>query len=166
MLYEGSARGRRQALFNSEVADRAALAKEQNANAYEEIKAGHTSTGIERTRTDQLLRRASSTWSTRQDLKQQEEFDRARDLSRQLALEGMRKSNAQRAQNKQLAEAILNDSNLQRQAAGNVYLDENGNNLGMDAALATAIATTRSETGKSIDEAQQIMKHFKMNSSQ
>lgn len=165
-LYEGSARGRRQALFNSEVADKAALAKEQNANAYEEIKAGYTSTGIERTRTDRLLRRASSTWSTRQDLKQQEAADQVRDLSRQLALEGMRKSNAQRAQNKQLAEAILNNNELQKQAAGNVYVDENGNNLGMDAALATAIATTRSETGKSIDEAQQIMKHFKMNSSQ
>ena len=88
-------------------------------------------------------------------------MDEAEETTRNLALEGIRKSNAQRAQNKKLAEDVLNIPEYQEIAGGNVYVDEHGNNLGMDAALATAVAASRGETAKSIEEAHQVINHFK-----
>ena len=90
-------------------------------------------------------------------------MDEAEEATRTLALEGIRKSNAQRAQNKKLADNVLNNDEYQRIAGGNVYVDEHGNNLGMDAALATAVAASRGETAKSIEEAHQVINHYKFN---
>ena len=90
-------------------------------------------------------------------------MDEAEETTRTLALEGIRKSNAQRAQNKKLADNVLNNDEYQRIAGGNVYVDEHGNNLGMDAALATAVAASRGETAKSIEEAHQVINHYKFN---
>lgn len=163
--YEASRIGKKQAMFSKRVADEAGLAAAEADSLYGEMKAGRSPV-IDRSATEKLGRRLSASYSIKKDLEMQREADKVRSLSEKLALEGMRKSNAQRAQNKQLAEAILNNADYQRQAAGNVYLDENGNNLGMDAALATAISATRKETTQSIEEANEIMKHYKFNASQ
>lgn len=168
--YEASSRGKRQTMFSKRVADEAGLAAAEADSLYGEMKAGRATGIADRSMLEKAGRRLSASYSIRKDLEAQletqREADAVKSLSERLALEGMRKSNAQRAQNKQLAEAIINNEDYQRQAAGNVYLDDNGNNLGMDSALATAIATTRSETAKSIEEANEIMKHYKFNASQ
>ena len=87
-------------------------------------------------------------------------MDTFNDLETSIAAEGLRKSNAQRQLNKKFAEDLLSNSTLQNQAAGNV------SPYGKEAALASAISTTRSETSKSIEEAHQIMKHHKLSSGQ
>lgn len=163
--YEASRIGKKQAMFSKRVADEAGLAAAEADSLYGEMKAGRSPV-IDQSATEKLGRRLSASYSSKKDLEMQRQADKVRSLSEKLAIEGMRKSNAQRAQNKQLAEAILNNPEYQRQAAGNVYLDGNGNNLGMDAALATAISTTRKETAQSIEEADAVMKHYKLTSSQ
>ena len=62
------------------------------------------------------------------------------------------------------AEQLINSKELQEKAGGHVFKDANGNLIGANAALASAIATSRSEYAKSVDEAHQIMKHYKLSS--
>lgn len=129
----------------------------QDENRYAEAVQGYAPSDIRQSLPDRALQRVSTRWANRQ----QQFMDEAEEATRNLALEGIRKSNAQRAQNKKLADDVLNSSEYQRMAAGNVYVDEHGNNLGMDAALATAVAASRGETAKSIEEAHQVINHFK-----
>lgn len=129
-------------------------------NRYEEAKAGGRPADIGRSFSDRTLRRFSSKYSARADLKQQQFNDEAQELSQNLALQGIRKSNAQRQQNRLLAKSMLENEAYLNMAAGSVY------EQGRDAALATAISSTRSETAKSIEEAGQILKHFNVSSEQ
>ena len=129
----------------------------QDENRYAEAVQGHVPSDITQSLPDRALQRVSTRWANRQ----QQFMDEAEETTRNLALEGIRKSNAQRAQNRKLAEDVLTNSEYQRMAGGNVYVDEHGNNLGMDAALATAVAASRGETSKSIEEAHQVINHFK-----
>lgn len=156
---------KREDLHTKQAKRQAEVLAAQDENRYAEAVQGHVPSDITRSAPDRALRRLSAQWSTRQDLRQhlqyQQFMDEAEEATRNLALEGIRKSNAQRAQNKKLAEDILDNDTYQRMAGGNVYVDEHGNNLGMDAALATAVAASRGETAKSIEEAHQVINHFK-----
>lgn len=84
----------------------------------------------------------------------------AQDATQMLAVEGFRKANAQRSLNNQLAENMLANQELRKQAGG-IYGD-----LGADSALASAINTMRSEYGKSVEEGRQISKHFNLSAEQ
>ena len=112
----------------------------------------------------------SATYATRQDLKahqQQTTFmNDIKDLETEIATAGLIKNNAQRQQHSEFAEQLKNSKELQEKAGGNVFKDANGNLIGVNAALASAIATSRSEYAKSVDEAHQIMKHYKLSAGQ
>lgn len=148
---------KREDLHAKQAKKHAEVLAAQDENRYAEAVQGHVPSDIRQSLPDRALQRVSTRWANRQ----QQFMDEAEETTRNLALEGIRKSNAQRAQNRKLAEDVLTNSEYQRMAAGNVYVDEHGNNLGMDAALATAVAASRGETSKSIEEAHQVINHFK-----
>ena len=156
-VYGGSNLHKREDLHAKQAKRQAEVLAAQDENRYAEAVQGHVPSDIKQSLPDRALQRVSTRWANRQ----QQFMDEAEEATRNLALEGIRKSNAQRAQNKKLAEDILNNDTYQRMAGGNVYVDEHGNNLGMDAALATAVAASRGETAKSIEEAHQVINHFK-----
>ena len=148
---------KREDLHAKQAKKHAEVLAAQDENRYAEAVQGHVPSDIRQSLPDRALQRVSTRWANRQ----QQFMDEAEETTRNLALEGIRKSNAQRAQNRKLAEDVLTNSEYQRMAGGNVYVDEHGNNLGMDAALATAVAASRGETAKSIEEAHQVINHFK-----
>ena len=156
-VYGGSNLHKREDLHAKQAKRQAEVLAAQDENRYAEAVQGHVPSDIRQSLPDRALQRVSTRWANRQ----QQFMDEAEETTRNLALEGIRKSNAQRAQNRKLAEDVLTNSEYQRMAGGNVYVDEHGNNLGMDAALATAVAASRGETAKSIEEAHQVINHFK-----
>ena len=156
-VYGGSNLHKREDLHAKQAKRQAEVLAAQDENRYAEAVQGYAPSDIRQSLPDRALQRVSTRWANRQ----QQFMDEAEETTRNLALEGIRKSNAQRAQNKKLAEDILDNDTYQRMAGGNVYVDEHGNNLGMDAALATAVAASRGETAKSIEEAHQVINHFK-----
>lgn len=158
-VYGQSNLHKREDLHAKQAKRQAEVLAAQDENRYAEAVQGYAPSDIKQSLPDRALQRVSTRWANRQ----QQFMDEAEEATRNLALEGIRKSNAQRAQNKKLAEDVLNSSEYQRMAAGNVYVDEHGNNLGMDAALATAVAASRGETAKSIEEAHQVINHYKFN---
>jgi hypothetical protein len=84
----------------------------------------------------------------------------AQDTTRNLAIEGLRNKNAERVLNRQFAESMMKSQDLQARAGGIAGSD------GADSSLASAIATMRSDYGKSVEEAHQIIKHFNLSSEQ
>ena len=158
-VYGGSNLHKREDLHAKQAKRQAEVLAAQDENRYAEAVQGYAPSDIRQSLPDRALQRVSTRWANRQ----QQFMDEAEEATRNLALEGIRKSNAQRAQNKKLADDVLTNSEYQRMAGGNVYVDEHGNNLGMDAALATAVAASRGETAKSIEEAHQVINHFKFN---
>ena len=158
-VYGQSNLHKREDLHAKQAKRQAEVLAAQDENRYAEAVQGYAPSDIRQSLPDRALQRVSTRWANRQ----QQFMDEAEEATRNLALEGIRKSNAQRAQNKKLADDVLTNSEYQRMAGGNVYVDEHGNNLGMDAALATAVAASRGETAKSIEEAHQVINHFKFN---
>ena len=156
-VYGRSNLHKREDLHTKQAKKHAEVLAAQDENRYAEAVQGYAPSDIRQSLPDRALQRVSTRWANRQ----QQFMDEAEEATRNLALEGIRKSNAQRAQNKKLAEDVLDNDTYQRMAGGNVYVDEHGNNLGMDAALATAVAASRGETSKSIEEAHQVINHFK-----
>ena len=156
-VYGQSNLHKREDLHAKQAKRQAEVLAAQDENRYAEAVQGYAPSDIKQSLPDRALQRVSTRWANRQ----QQFMDEAEETTRNLALEGIRKSNAQRAQNKKLADDVLTNSEYQRMAGGNVYVDEHGNNLGMDAALATAVAASRGETAKSIEEAHQVINHFK-----
>lgn len=158
-IYGRSNLHKREDLHAKQAKRQAEVLAAQDENRYAEAVQGYAPSDIKQSLPDRALQRVSTRWANRQ----QQFMDEAEETTRTLALEGIRKSNAQRAQNKKLADNVLNNDEYQRIAGGNVYVDEHGNNLGMDAALATAVAASRGETAKSIEEAHQVINHYKFN---
>lgn len=120
------------------TADQVELEKARLDNRYEEFKAG------------------TAPQALRQNNAMLEEMRRAQEITRDISVEGLRKSNAQRVLNQQFAENMLSNSDIQR-VAGGIYGD-----LGIDAAKASATSIMRSEEAKSIQESTELMKHFKL----
>ena len=151
---------------------RAELLSEQDSNRYLEAAQGHapSDTYDKRPLYDRALRGVSATYAIRQDLKEHKKqtdfMNDISDLETKIATEGLIKNNAQRQQHSNFANQLLNNKDLREKAGGHVLVDDKGNLLGADAALASAISTNRSEFSKSVDEAHQIMKHYKLSSGQ
>ena len=170
--FRNTAKYKKSDLYARQASRRADLLSAQDDNRYTEATLGHapTDTYGKRPLYDRALRTVSATYATRQDLKahqQQTAFmNDIKDLETEIAVSGLIKNNAQRQQHSEFAEQLINSKELQEKAGGNVFKDANGNLIGANAALASAIATSRSEYAKSVDEARQIMKHYKLSAEQ
>ena len=146
------------------------LLSAQDDNRYLEATQGYMADDIydKRPAYDRALRVVSARYSTWRDAKsyqQQAQFmSDIKDLETEIAMAGLIKNNAQRQQHSEFAEQLINSKELREKAGGNVFKDANGNLIGANAALASAIATSRSEYAKSVDEARQIIKHYKLSS--
>ena len=149
---------------------RSELLSAQDDNRYLEATQGYMADDIydKRPAYDRALRVVSARYSTWRDAKsyqQQAQFmSDIKDLETEIAMAGLIKNNAQRQQHSEFAEQLINSKELREKAGGNVFKDANGNLIGANAALASAIATSRSEYAKSVDEARQIIKHYKLSS--
>lgn len=170
--FRNTARYKRSDLESRRANRRAELLSEQDSNRYLEATQGHapSDTYDKRSLYDRALRGVSATYATRQDLKahkkQTDFMNDISDMETKIATEGLIKNNAQRQQHSNFANQLLNNKDLREKAGGHVLVDDKGNLLGADAALASAISTNRSEFSKSVDEAHQIMKHYKLSSGQ
>ena len=170
--FRNTARYKKSDLYARQASRRSDLLSAQDDNRYTEATLGHAPDDIYEKRSlyDRALRNVSATYATRQDLKahqQQTAFmNDIKDLETEIATAGLIKNNAQRQQHSEFAEQLINSKELREKAGGHVLVDDKGNLLGADAALASAISTNRSEFSKSVDEAHQIMKHYKLSSEQ
>ena len=170
--FRDTARYKRLDLEARRANKRSELLSAQDDNRYLEATQGYMADDIydKRPAYDRALRTVSATYATRRDLKahqQQAQFmSDIKDLETEIAMAGLIKNNAQRQQHSEFAEQLINSKELREKAGGNVFKDANGNLIGANAALASAIATSRSEYAKSVDEAHQIMKHYKLSSGQ
>ena len=170
--FRNTAKYKKSDLYARQASRRSDFLSAQDDNRYLESTLGHAPDDIYEKRSlyDRTLRNVSATYATRQDLKahqQQTAFmNDIKDLETEIATAGLIKNNAQRQQHSEFAEQLKNSKELQEKAGGNVFKDANGNLIGANAALASAIATSRSEYIKSVDEAHQIMKNYKLSAEQ
>jgi len=170
--FRDTARYKRLDMSARQATRRADLLSAQDDNRYLEATQGYMADDIydKRPAYDRALRVVSARYSTWRDTKsyqQQAQFmSDIKDLETEIATAGLIKNNAQRQQHSEFAEQLINSKELREKAGGNVFKDENGNLIGANAALASAIATSRSEYAKSVDEARQIIKHYKLSSEQ
>ena len=170
--YKSTGRYKRLDMSARQATRRADLLSEQDSNRYLEATQGYMADDIydKRPHYDRALRAVSAKYSTWRDAKsyqQQAQFmSDIKDLETEIATAGLIKNNAQRQQHSEFAEQLINNKELREKAGGHVFTDENGNLIGANAALASAIATSRSEYAKSVDEARQIIKHYKLSSEQ
>ena len=170
--FRNTARYKKSDLYARQASRRSDFLSAQDDNRYLESTLGHTPDDIydKRSLYDRALRNVSATYATRQDLKAHQKqtafMNDLKDLETEIAVSGLIKNNAQRQQHSEFAEQLKNSKELQEKAGGNVFKDANGNLIGANAALASAIATSRSEYAKSVDEAHQIMKHYKLSAEQ
>ena len=168
--FRNTARYKRLDLEARRANKRSELLSAQDDNRYLEATQGYMADDIydKRPAYDRALRTVSATYATRRDLKahqQQTAFmNDIKDLETEIATAGLIKNNAQRQQHSEFADQLINSKELREKAGGHVFTDENGNLIGANAALASAIATSRSEYAKSVDEARQIIKHYKLSS--
>ena len=168
--FRNTARYKKSDLDARQASRRSDLLSAQDDNRYTEATLGHapTDTYGKRPLYDRALRGVSATYATRQDLKSHQKqtafMNDIKDLETEIAMAGLIKNNAQRQQHSEFAEQLINSKELREKAGGNVFKDANGNLIGANAALASAIATSRSEYAKSVDEARQIIKHYKLSS--
>lgn len=170
--YKSTGRYKRLDMSARQTARRADLLSAQDDNRYLEATQGYMADDIYNKQPfyDRALRAKSTKYSNWRDAKsyqQQAQFmSDIKDLETEIATAGLIKNNAQRQQHSEFAEQLINNKELREKAGGHVFTDENGNLIGANAALASAIATSRSEYAKSVDEAHQIMKHYKLSSGQ
>ena len=170
--FRDTARYKRLDMSARQATRRADLLSAQDDNRYLEATQGYMADDIydKRPHYDRALRAVSAKYSTWRDAKsyqQQAQFmSDIKDLETEIATAGLIKNNAQRQQHSEFAEQLINSKELREKAGGHVFTDENGNLIGANAALASAIATSRSEYAKSVDEARQIIKHYKLSSEQ
>lgn len=170
--FRDTARYKRLDLEARRANKRSELLSAQDDNRYLEATQGYMADDIydKRPAYDRALRVVSAKYSTWRDAKsyqQQAQFmSDIKDLETEIATAGLIKNNAQRQQHSEFAEQLINSKELREKAGGHVLKDGNGNLIGADTAFASAIATSRSEYAKSVDEARQIIKHYKLSSEQ
>ena len=163
--FRDTARYKKLDLDARQASRRADLLSAQDDNRYTEATLGHAPTDTYG-KYDRALRAKFTKYSNWRDAQQAQFTSDIKDLETEIATAGLIKNNAQRQQHSEFAEQLINSKELQEKAGGHVFKDANGNLIGANAALASAIATSRSEYAKSVDEAHQIMKHYKLSAGQ
>ena len=161
--FRGTDRYKRSDLEARRANKRSELLSAQDDNRYTEATLGHAPTDTYG-KYDRALRAKFTKYSNWRDAQQAQFMSDIKDLETEIATAGLIKNNAQRQQHSEFAEQLINSKELREKAGGNVFKDANGNLIGANAALASAIATSRSEYAKSVDEARQIIKHYKLSS--
>ena len=159
--FRDTARYKKLDLDARQASRRSDLLSAQDENRYTEATLGHAPTDTYG-KYDRALRAKFTKYSNWRDAQQAQFISEIKDLETEIAVSGLIKNNAQRQQHSEFAEQLINSKELRERAGGNVFKDANGNLIGANAALASAIATSRSEYAKSIDEARQIIKHYKL----
>ena len=159
--FRDTARYKKLDLDARQASRRADLLSAQDDNRYTEATLGHAPTDTYG-KYDRALRAKFTKYSNWRDAQQAQFMSEIKDLETEIAVSGLIKNNAQRQQHSEFAEQLINSKELREKAGGHVFKDANGNLIGANAALASAIATSRSEYAKSIDEARQIIKHYKL----
>ena len=163
--FRDTARYKKLDLEARQASRRADLLSAQDDNRYTEATLGHAPTDTYG-KYDRALRAKFTKYSNWRDAQQAQFMSDTKDLETEIAVSGLIKNNAQRQQHSEFAEQLINSKELREKAGGHVFKDANGNLIGANAALASAIATSRSEYAKSIDEARQIIKHYKLDAKQ
>ena len=163
--FRDTARYKKLDLEARQASRRADLLSAQDDNRYTEATLGHAPTDTYG-KYDRALRAKFTKYSNWRDAQQAQFMSEIKDLETEIAVSGLIKNNAQRQQHSEFAEQLINSKELREKAGGHVFKDANGNLIGANAALASAIATSRSEYAKSIDEARQIIKHYKLDAKQ
>ena len=163
--FRDTARYKKLDLDARQASRRADLLSAQDDNRYTEATLGHAPTDTYG-KYDRALRAKFTKYSNWRDAQQAQFMSEIKDLETEIATAGLIKNNAQRQQHSEFAEQLINSKELQEKAGGHVFKDANGNLIGANAALASAIATSRSEYAKSVDEAHQIMKNYKLSAGQ
>ena len=163
--FRDTARYKKLDLDARQASRRADLLSAQDDNRYTEATLGHAPTDTYG-KYDRALRAKFTKYSNWRDAQQAQFMSDTKDLETEIAVSGLIKNNAQRQQHSEFAEQLINSKELREKAGGHVFKDANGNLIGANAALASAIATSRSEYAKSIDEARQIIKHYKLDAKQ
>ena len=163
--FRDTARYKKLDLEARQASRRADLLSAQDDNRYTEATLGHAPTDTYG-KYDRALRAKFTKYSNWRDAQQAQFMSEIKDLETEIAVSGLIKNNAQRQQHSEFAEQLINSKELRERAGGNVFKDANGNLIGANAALASAIATSRSEYAKSVDEAHQIMKNYKLSAGQ
>lgn len=163
--FRDTARYKKSDLDARQASRRADLLSAQDDNRYTEATLGHAPTDTYG-KYDRALRAKFTKYSNWRDAQQAQFMSDIKDLETEIATAGLIKNNAQRQQHSEFADQLINSKELREKAGGNVLKDENGNLIGADTAFASAIATSRSEYAKSVDEARQIIKHYKLSSEQ
>ena len=163
--FRDTARYKKLDLDARQASRRADLLSAQDDNRYTEATLNHAPTDTYG-KYDRALRAKSTKYSNWRDAQQAQFISDIKDLETEIAVSGLIKNNAQRQQHSEFAKQLINSKELRGKAGGHVLVDDKGNLLGADAALASAISTNRSEFSKSVDEAHQIMKHYKLSSGQ
>lgn len=155
--YHESDMFKRHDLKSRHTNDQSELLNQQASNRYDELKGGQVPTDLKvrlRDKVDSKLRNI-----TIYDQRVTKGMDTlsadTQKTFENLATEGMRKTNAQRALNTRMSETMLKDEGLQERAAS-IY------KYGKQSAVASAIATSRSDFAKSVEEGSQIVKHFNL----
>ena len=163
--FRNTARYKKSDLYARQASRRSDFLSAQDENRYTEATLGHAPTDTYG-KYDRALRAKFTKYSNWRDAQQAQFTSDIKDLETEIAVSGLIKNNAQRQQHSEFAEQLINSKELRERAGGNVFKDANGNLIGANAALASAIATSRSEYAKSIDEARQIIKHYKLDAKQ
>ena len=163
--FRNTARYKKLDLEARQASRRADLLSAQDDNRYTEATLGHAPTDTYG-KYDRALRAKFTKYSNWRDAQQAQFMSDIKDLETEIAVSGLIKNNAQRQQHSEFAEQLINSKELQEKAGGHVFKDKNGKLIGADAALASAIATSRSEYAKSVDEARQIIEHYGLSSEQ
>ena len=163
--FRDTARYKKLDLDARQASRRSDLLSAQDDNRYTEATLGHAPTDTYG-KYDRALRAKFTKYSNWRDAQQAQFMSDIKDLETEIAVSGLIKNNAQRQQHSEFAEQLINSKELRERAGGNVFKDSNGNLIGANAALASAISTSRSEYAKSVDEARQIIKHYKLDSNQ
>ena len=163
--FRDTARYKKLDLEARQASRRADLLSAQDDNRYTEATLGHAPTDTYG-KYDRALRAKFTKYSNWRDAQQAQFTSDIKDLETEIATAGLIKNNAQRQQHSEFAEQLINSKELREKAGGHVFKDKNGKLIGADAALASAIATSRSEYAKSVDEARQIIEHYGLSSEQ
>ena len=163
--FRDTARYKKLDLDARQASRRADLLSAQDDNRYTEATLGHAPTDTHG-KYDRALRAKFTKYSNWRDAQQAQFMSEIKDLETEIATAGLIKNNAQRQQHSEFAEQLINSKELREKAGGHVFKDKNGKLIGADAALASAIATSRSEYAKSVDEARQIIEHYGLSSEQ
>lgn len=163
--YHGSRRYKELDLQARRTNEIASVLEQEASNRYDGVKAGHYPTDLgPRPSLGRHMPwvgdRIEAAHQQRADKRAQAVVDDAKMLAERVAAAGIQKTIAQRMINQDVAKSMETNAELLEMAAG-LYGD-----IGKNIALANAVATTRSEFGKSAEEAQELMNHFKVDSGQ